>query len=169
MSSNTLNKFNIANLKILLGIVLSISFLPSYAIDNPKLSDTATELNNMLNNPKYKNDSLNNQQNQNDTELVMFILKAIEEKKIQDPKQKIAFANSFQVSDDIKSLVRTQINQKLNYSDNEKVSYGVYILKNCAKQNVSTGKQVCYVDRVPRPAPSCPYLRSNVCCRNESL
>lgn len=160
---------NILSPRVLLGVILAITFSASvYALDNVESSSAANEVLKLINSPQYKNDTINNPRTQNDTELVMFILKAIEEKKIQDPKQKIAFTNSFQVSDDIKGLVINQINQNLNYSDNERVAYGIYMLKKCNKRNASS-KQVCYVDRVPKPAPNCVYQRSNVCCVNKSV
>ena len=114
--------------KLLSILILGVSLNLAYAQDNTKLSSAGQELLEFVNDPQNKNDSLLDPKNQNDTELVMFILKAIEDKKIKEKTKQIEFANSFQVSDDIKKGVINSINQNLAYSDNEKVSYGIYLL-----------------------------------------
>ena len=79
---------------------------------------------------------INNPQNQNDVELSMFVLKIIEDKNITDINKKIAFVDTFKISDDIKDAIKTTITQNINYSDNERVGYGIYELKKC-NHNVS--------------------------------
>lgn len=74
---------------------------------------------------------INNPQNQNDAELIMLIQKSIEEKNITDINKKIAFIDSFNVTDYIKVLVKRNIKQGITYSDYERVSYGVYQFKKC--------------------------------------
>jgi len=165
MDRYTSNKFKIKNFKILFGILLSTAFLnPTYAIDDPKLSSDVQEVLKMMQDPKYKNDFINNLQYQNDTELTMFLMKSIEDKGIKDTNKKIEFVNTFKVSEDIKEQVKSYIRQGINYSDHEKVSYGIYLLKKCDKQNISVNNRVCYFDYAPKPAPRCLPVRSNVCC-----
>ena len=111
--------------KMLFGIILSllVCLSSAYAHGNsiqykpsPSSSDEVLKI-------------INNPQNQNDVELVMFIMKTIEDKNIKDTNKKIAFVDTFQVSDDIKDVVKSYIKQNLSYSDNERISYGIYKLK----------------------------------------
>ena len=162
MSNNILKCFNVKNRNILLGVALSL--LTSLAVANPqddlKLSSDAQATLEFFNAPQNKNDNINNPQTQNDTELVMFIMKSIEDKKITDKNKKIEFVNSFKVSNYIKEGAINDINQNITYSDNEKVSYGIYLLKKC---NTSSRKNACYVDRRPNRG-GCIDERSNICC-----
>jgi hypothetical protein len=80
----------------------------------------------------------NNVDYQNNTELVMFVMKSIEDKHITNVNKKIEFVNSFKVSDDIKEQAISLINQNIEYSDNEKVAYGVYLLKKCNSGSYKT-------------------------------
>lgn len=162
MSNNILKCFNVKNRNILFGVILSL--LTSLSVANPqsdlKLSSDAQATLEFFNAPQNKNDNINNPQTQNDTELVMFIMKSIEDKKITDKHKKIDFINSFQVSKYIKDGAISEVNQNISYSDNEKVSYGIYMLKTC---KTSSRKNACYVDRRPNQG-RCDYERSNICC-----
>ena len=74
---------------------------------------------------------VNNPVNQNNVELSMFILKMIQDKNITDINKKIAFVDTFQLSDDIKDTIKITINQNINYSDFERAGYGIYLFKKC--------------------------------------
>lgn len=166
MNANNLNQFNIITPKILLGVITLMTFSHSaYALDNTKPSSAAQELLKTIKTPQYQNNIINNLQYQNDTELAMFIMKSIEEKNIKEANKKIDFVNTFKVSDEIKDQVKSMIKQNINYSDHEKVSYGIYLLKKCNDQTVSVRNEPCYFDYAPNPAPNCVPQRSNVCCK----
>ena len=138
MTSNNLNRFQIISLinsKMLFGIILFIlvCLSPAYAQGNltqykssPASSDEVLKI-------------INNPQNQNDVELIMFVLKSIEYKNIKDINKKIDFVDTFKVSDDIKDVIKTTIKQNLNYSDHERVDYGIYQLKKECNHNSSSG------------------------------
>ncbi len=89
-----------------------------------------------------------NQQNQNDVELVMFILKSIDELNITDNSKKINFVDSMKVSDEIKDLAKNEINQGIVYSDHKKVSYGMYQL-NAGKCSANSNASGANVSGVP--------------------
>lgn len=63
---------------------------------------------------------LSNPQNQNDVELIMLIMKSIEDKNIQGIKERINFVDTFKVSDEIKNVAKSYIRQNISYSDNKK-------------------------------------------------
>lgn len=138
MTSNILNRFQIISLinsKMLFGIILFIlvCLSPAYAQGNltqykssPASSDEVLKI-------------INNPQNQNDVELIMFVLKSIEYKNIKEINKKIDFVDTFKVSDDIKDVIKTTIKQNLNYSDHERVDYGIYQLKKECNHNSSSG------------------------------
>lgn len=113
---------------------------------------------------------INSSQDQNDTELVMSILKLIEDKGITETNKKIDFINTFKVSNDIKEYATSLITQSLNYSDYKKDSYGTYTLQTCnnhsAYKKSSLNSQICYVDNAPNGRGGCRAQRSNVCCIN---
>ena len=146
--------------KLLSILIFATSLNIAYAQDNlniSSLSSNAQATLKFLNDPKNKNDNLNDPQTQNDTELVMSIMKSIEDKQIKDNNKKIEFVNSFKVSSYIKDGVISLINQNITYSDHEKISYGVYGLNEC-NDHPRVG---CMVDYVPRDG--CKYQRSNIC------
>lgn len=89
---------------------------------------------------------IKNPTNQNNTELVMSILKDIEDKGIKDADKKIEFVDSFNVSNDIKEQAKSYIRQNIKYSDNERVSYGVYKLKNCGSNSYASKTNGCVND-----------------------
>ena len=149
MNSNTLNQFKVISSRVLLGSILLITFSSSvYALDDLKPSSAANEVLKMINNPQYQNDIINNSQYQNDTELVMFIMKSIEDKKIKETTKKLDFVNTFKVANEIKDQVKSMIKQNLNYSDHEKVSYGIYLLNKCKNPTVSDGSEPCYFSKL---------------------
>ena len=115
--------------KLLTILIVGLSLNLAHAQGDLNLSSSAQEVLRSINEPQNKNDRLNNPQYQNDTELLMFIMKSIEDKHINEINKKIEFVNSFSVSKDIKEQAISLINQNITYSDNEKVSYGVYLLK----------------------------------------
>ena len=81
---------------------------------------------------------ISNQQNQKNVELIMFALKSIEELNITEMNKKIEFVDTLQVSDEIKTGVKSQIKQNLSYSDHERVGYGIYQLKkDCSHHSIS--------------------------------
>ena len=163
MSNNILKCFNIKNRNIVFGVILSL--LTSLSVANPqndlKLSSDAQATLEFFNSPQNKNDNINNPQTQNDIELVMFIMKSVEDKNLADKNKKIEFINSFKVSNVIKEQAISYINQNIKYSDNEKVSYGIYLLKTC---NVSPKINDCRVDYKPT-SRGCVGERSNICCQ----
>ena len=120
MRTNIFNYFNVKNRSVLFGVTLSV--LTSISIAQAPKLDIASIINDPI---------LSNSQNQNDVELIMTIMKAIEDKDIQGVDKKIEFANTFKVSDYIKNTVKSYINQNINYSDNQRISYGIYRLKLC--------------------------------------
>lgn len=142
--------------KVLIILAITISLNIAYA-QNVLLPHSAQEVMQFINDPQNKNDKLNNIQIQNDTELVMFIMKSIEDKNIQDIDKKIEFINSLNVGKTIKDQVITLVNQDITYSDNEKISYGGYMLKKCNKTK-AVGAIIDY-----RPMRGCVYERSNIC------
>lgn len=151
-------------------MLLSTFFSSAYALDNHNSSSATNELLQTTSSHQDQNDIINTPQDQNDTELVMFILKCIEDKHITEINKKIAFVNTFKVSNDIKDYAISLITQDLNYSDHKKDSYGTYILQPC--NNPSTLKssslngRSCYVDYAPNGHGTCKAQRSNVCCVN---
>lgn len=162
MKSQILKRFNAMNTGILFGIMLlcSTSFSVANAQNNLNNSGAAAqELLKFINDPQNRNDLLNNAQYQNDTELLMFVMKSIEDKNIKDINKKIEFVNSSNVSNDIKKQAISLINQNITYSDHEKVSYGIYMLKKC---NVSPSANTCWTDYGPHQG--CVPERSNICC-----
>lgn len=163
MNSNIVKDVNIKHRNILFGVTLSLLtfFNIAHAKGDLKLSSDAHEVLKFVNKPQAKNDKLNDPQTQNDTELVMSILKYIEDKNITESNKKIEFINSSKVSNYIKNGVINEIQQNITYSDYEKVSYGIYMLKKC---NNNSKANVCYIDQ--RPVPYCVYERSNICCVN---
>jgi hypothetical protein len=156
--------------KLLCILILGTSLNISHAQGDLNLSSPAQEMLKFINDPQNKNDRLNNIQYQNDTELVMFIMKSIDDKHIKEINKKIEFINSFNVSKDIKEQAISYVNQNITYSDNEKVSYGVYLLKKCNEshsvgleaRNASVSGE-CYIDYKPTNN-GCAPERSNVCC-----
>jgi hypothetical protein len=103
---------------------LAIAGTPEHSlIDSTKLSEA--EVQQIVTNP----------QNQQRVELVMSILKAIDDLNITENSKKIDFVNTMEVSDNIKTLVKNQINLNITYSDFQRVSYGIYRLmsKQCGK------------------------------------
>ena len=123
MSSNALNDYKIVKSKKLLIAMLSITTFLSFANANNYHINRPSEAEAMH--------IVENPDNQNKVELAMFILKSIEEKQIKNIDKKIDFVNSLPVSDEVKRLAKSIIQQGINYSDNEKISYGIYRLKNC--------------------------------------
>ncbi len=87
---------------------------------------------------------ITNPENRNHTELVMSVLKSIEDLWIKDTNKKIDFVNSLKVSDDIKDHVISQIRNNLSYPDYEKIDYGIYRLNNnkCPHFNSSKAQWV---------------------------
>lgn len=163
MAFNILNRFNVINRNILCGITLALltSLSAASTQGDLNLSSSAQEMLKFLNDPQNKNDILNNPQTQNDNELVMFIMKSIEDKHIKEINKKVEFVNSFKVSNDIKEQAISYINQNLTYSDNEKASYGIYMLKKC---NTIPRAGACYPDYRPDGRGGCTSQRSNICC-----
>jgi hypothetical protein len=145
---------------IILSSVMFLSFSFANAQDNSKLSSDVQGVLKFLNAPQNKNDLLNNTQYQHDTELVMFVMKSVEDKHIKDINKQIEFINSFKVSNDTKQQAISYIKQHIKYSDHEKVSYGVYMLKIC---NELPRVNNCIMDYRPQ-APHCFPQRSNICC-----
>ena len=86
----------------------------------------------------------------------------MEDIHIKEINKKIDFINKSHVSNDIKNWAIRLINQNITYSDHEKVSYGIYILKKC---NEDPKVNRCYIDY--RPNKGCVPERSNVCCTNQ--
>jgi hypothetical protein len=149
---------------LIIGTFLSFAHAAQSSV---KLSNNAQKLFNSLNEPQNKNDSFNDPQSQNETELLMFTLKSLEDKKITDKNKKIEFVNSLKIDSDIKQFVINQINQNLNFSDFEKVSYGVYINNKCNddfQKDIKQQAQQCWVDQGPNRG-NCAPQRSNVCCK----
>jgi len=132
MTSNILTRLQIISLinsKILCGIILFLLVCLSSAHAQGNLTQYKSS-------PASNDEVLkiiNNPQNQNDVELIMFVLKSIEYKNIKEINKKIDFVDTFKVSDDIKDVIKTIIKQNLNYSDHERISYGVYVNKKCNK------------------------------------
>lgn len=144
--------------KLLSILIIGTSLNVAHAQGDLNLSSPAQEMLQFVNDPQNKNDKLNNPQAQKDTELVMFIMKSIEDKHIKEIDKKIEFINSFNVSNGIKEQAVSLINQNITYSDNEKVSYGIYLLKKC-NESPRVGSRIDY-----RPNKgNCVYERSNVC------
>lgn len=156
--------------KLLSILIMGASLNIAHAQNNLNLSNDAQEILKFLNEPQNKNDSLNSPQVQNDNELVMSIMKFIEEKNIKEKNKKIEFINSLNVYDEIKQQAISYVNQNLTYSDNEKVSYGIYLLKKCKKtkdvsRNISpSASETCYADYKPDGKGMCIPERSNICC-----
>jgi len=153
MSNNILKCFNVKNRNILFGVILSL--LTSLSVANPqsdlKLSNDTQATLKLTNDPQY----------QNDVELLMFVMKSIEDKKITDKNKKIEFVNSFKASNYIKEWAISLINQNITYSDNEKISYGDYLLKKCDESPRVNG---CVTDYRPT-SQGCKPERSNICCQ----
>jgi hypothetical protein len=152
--------------KLLSILILATSLNIAYAQGDLKISSNAQETLKFMNDPQNKNDILNNVQYQNDVELLMFIMKSIEDKNIKDKNKKIEFVNSFKASNDIKEWAISYINQNITYSDNEKISYGIYGLKKCnvgAEINGIPKANDCRLDWGPHAG--CKPDRSNVCCQ----
>jgi hypothetical protein len=145
--------------KLLSILIIGASLNFAHAQDDLSRSIDAQEVRQFVNNPQNTNDKLNNPQGQNDAELVMFIMKSIEDKHIKEIDKKIEFVNSFNASNSIKEQAISLINQGITYSDNEKVSYGVYLLKKCHDSTRSPRSRIDY-----RPFKgNCVYERSNIC------
>ena len=83
-----------------------------------------------------------NPQNQAKVELVMFVLKSIEDLNITENDKKIDFVNKVAVSDNIKDMVKNDISQNITYSDYKRVSYGMYQLMNNKCSNSSNSLNV---------------------------
>lgn len=147
--------------KLLTILIVGLSINIAHAQGNSNLSSGAQAVLQFVNDPQNKNDKLNNAQIQNDTELVMFIMKSIEDKHITEINKKIEFINSFNASNSIKEQAINLVNQNINYSDNEKVSYGVYLLKKCNEDSHKTNARAV-VDYKPYQG-KCVYERSNIC------
>lgn len=111
--------------------------------DNLKLSSDAQKTLKFMNDPKNKNDMLNNVQYQNNVELLMFVMKSIEDQNINENNNKIKLVNSLDVSDYIKNWAISYINQNITYSDNEKISYQIYTLKQCSDNHIKANQ--CWV------------------------
>jgi hypothetical protein len=108
---------------IILSSVMFLSFSFANAQDNSNLFRPT---------PNSENEVLKiitSPENLNNTELVMSVLKSIEDLGIKDTNRKIDFVSSLKVSDDIKAQVIGQVRNSLSYSDHEKVSYGMYKVK----------------------------------------
>ena len=145
--------------KLLSILIVGASLNVAHAQGNLNLSSPAQEMLQFVNDPQNKNDKLNDPQAQNDTELVMFIMKSMEDKHIKEINKKLEFINSFNVSNGIKEQAISLINQNITYSDHEKVSYGIYLLKKCNDSSRAPGATLDY-----RPNKgSCVYERSNIC------
>ncbi len=143
-------------------LLITLLILTSLSVANTQVSkipNAEQQFSKWANDPQNKNDNLLNPQTQNETELMMFLLKSIEDKNITDKQKKIEFVNSFKVSEDIKQYAISLINQNITYSNNEKISYGIYSLKQC---NDKPKTNACIVDY--RPNQGCKPERSNVCC-----
>ena len=110
--------------KLLSMLILGVSLNLAYAQEKPLIDSKEPS-------EAQKSEFINNIVNQNNNELVMFILKSIEDQGITNTDQKINFVNTFNVYDKVKEEVITAIKANITYSDNEKVSYGRYKLKNC--------------------------------------
>jgi hypothetical protein len=157
--------------KLLSILIVAASLNIAHAQSNLNLSSDAQEMLKFLHEPENKNDSLNSPQVQNDNELVMSIMKFIEDKNIKEKNKKIEFINSLSVSNEIKQQAISYVNQNLTYSDHEKVSYGLYLLKKCKKtkdvsMNSPSASQTCYGDYKPNGKGMCAPERSNICCTN---
>lgn len=142
--------FNNKNYKLFLIVIFSL-FVPFSFADTQE--NINVDLMSIANNP-----ALTNQQNQNDVELVMFIMKNIEDKNIVEVDKKNDFVNSFKVSDYIKNVVKSYIAQNINYSDNKKISYGIYLFKKCNRTNFKTN-----ID-TPPPPPLHDFIKSGNQC-----
>jgi len=109
---------------IILSSIIFLSFSFANAQDNFKTfrptPNSEAEVSKIIESPE----------NRNHTELVMSVLKSIEDLWIKDTNKKIDFVNSLTVSDDIKDNTISQIRNNLSYSDHEKVGYGIYRLNN---------------------------------------
>jgi len=98
------------------------------------------DISNIVNDP-----ILSNAQNQKDVELVMLIMKSIEDKNIQSVEEKINFVDTFKVTDEIKDVAKSYIRQNISYSDNKRIAYGIYQYTKCNHgANVdASSKRVC--------------------------
>lgn len=123
--------FNYKSTRILLGMLLFSTYLLSFANDNNVLQ----QLRSTPSSPDEVLKIVQNPQNQNNVELVMFILKNIEDLNIIETDKKIEFVNNFNVSDEIKSLVKTAIENHINYSDHKRITYGLYEFNKCRHTN----------------------------------
>ena len=146
--------------KLLITVLLLTSLSATFAQDVSKLSNVAQQLSKWANDPQNQNDNILNPQTQNETELTMLILKSIEDKNITDKQQKIEFVNSSKVSENIKQDAISLINQNITYSDNEKVSYGLYLLKQCNDKPKPIAS--CYINYYPYQG-SCAYEQGYAC------
>ena len=162
MNSKMLHNFNIINIKVLFGVILSLISFLSFAY-------TQENLNQMLNEEVMQNRAalqlITNPQTRNDNELSMFIMHIIESKNIKDFNKKIEFIDTFKVSDDIKQQAKVYVKQNLNYSDFRKVDYGVYILKNC-HQTSSKNLSNCYEGMMQIAYKTCAINPFTTCCIN---
>lgn len=140
MAFNILNSFNVTNSKMLLGVTLSVVTFLSFASVQENLRTNTITLSDT-----EVTATLQNPQNQNDVELIMSIMKIIEDKNIEGISKKINFVDTFKVSDYIKNTIKSYIRQNINYSDNERISYGIYRSKKCNhQQDIINTDQVLY-------------------------
>ncbi|HLX54963.1 MAG TPA: hypothetical protein VKR58_13540 [Aquella sp.] len=158
-----MNYLKIIICTITLSLVTSLSIANAQDNSTPAtaLSSSAQEVLKWLNDPKNANDNLNNKQTQDGVEQVMSIMKSLEDQNIKGNDKKIEYVNSLNVSTDMKEWAISYINQNINYSDNEKVSYGIYRLKKC---DGSHKVNDCQVDFRPNQG-TCVEERSNICCQ----
>ena len=81
---------------------------------------------------------IKNPQNQNNVELVMAVLKNIEDLNITEKDKKISFVDNFNTTDNIKSLVKISIENNISYSDHKRIDYGLYEYKKCYHTNYAS-------------------------------
>lgn len=115
---------------LILATSLNIAHAQGNLIDSRQLSEA--EVLKVVTNP----------QNQAKVELVMFVLKSIEDLNITENDKKIDFVNKVAVSDNIKDMVKNDISQNITYSDYKRVSYGMYKLMNNKCSNSSNSLNV---------------------------
>src|SRR5688572_30222955 len=129
MKTCLFNSFNAIRTNILLLLLTSFLSVAVAHAQNNSLIDPS-----QLSEAQIKQ-IVTNPQNENKVELVMFVLKSIEDLNITDDDKKIAFVNSLDVSNEIKDVVKSDIKLNITYSDHERVSYGIYRLmsKQCDK------------------------------------
>ena len=148
MNYNISNRRHVINRNQLFGVIFSLLTCLSFAHAQENLP---AHQSNISDDQAFK--ILQNPQNENHAELVMFVLKSIEDLNITDTNKKLEFVDTLEVSDQVKNQVKSYINQNISYSDNEKVSYGIYQFKKCnqssSKTNINT-PQIKYHDYIPR-------------------